>query len=162
VKKTTGATDGEILQEARALVPAFYGLARALRLQGVTEAGLAQLPPSELEVLRYVLDAPGTGVGALARDLGLHASNVSATVRALVARNLVRRDADPHDRRSVQLHPTMDAVHGMAHIEDAWARIFAGALTDLTDEQRAALLTAVPALGALGERLKSRRANTHG
>ncbi|WP_199736092.1 MarR family winged helix-turn-helix transcriptional regulator [Micromonospora sp. HM5-17] len=158
----TGAEDERLLREARALVPALYGLSRALRLQGVAEAGLAQLPPSEVEVLRYVQDAPGSSVSVLARDLGLHASNVSTTVRALVARNLIRREPAPNDRRGVRLYPTMDALHGMAHIEDAWARIFAAAMADLSAEQRAALSNAAPALGALAERLRARRAQDRG
>lgn len=133
-----------------------------MRLQGVDEAGLGQLPPSELEVLRYVLETPGVSVSILARDLGLHASNVSATIRALTARDLIRREPDPNDRRAVRLHPTVDAAHGSARIEDAWARIFACALADLTDEQRDAVTRAAPALGALAERLRAHRATERG
>ncbi|MGW3496316.1 MarR family transcriptional regulator [Streptomyces sp. NPDC001020] len=62
----------------------------------------APLHPSDLDVLRYVLDCPGTGTSALARELGLHASNVSTTVRGLVTQGLIRREPDPHDRRAVQ------------------------------------------------------------
>lgn len=152
-------TNNKIVREARALLPALAGFARVLRLRGVEEAGLEHLPSSELEVLRYVLDTPGTTVSVLARDLGLHASNVSTTVRSLVARNLVVRDSHPTDRRSVRLRPTVEAVHGMALIEDAWAQIFAEALADLPDQQRAALSSALPALSALAQRLRSRRAN---
>jgi DNA-binding MarR family transcriptional regulator len=150
--------DETAVRQARVLVPVLYQLSRVLRLQGVDEAGLGQLPPSELEVLRYVLEAPGVSVSSLARDLGLHASNVSATVRALVARNLIRREPDPTDRRAVRLCPTVDAAHGSARIEDAWAEVFAAALDDLTDEQRTALSVAAPALGALAERLRTHRA----
>lgn len=154
--------DETVFRQARALVPVLYQLSRVLRLHGVDEAGLGQLLPSELEVLRYVLDAPGVSVSTLARDLGLHASNVSATVRALVARNLIRREPDPNDRRAVRLHSTIDAAHGYARIEDAWARIFAAALDDLTDEQRTAIAGAAPALGELAERLRAHRTTERG
>ncbi|MFC6019195.1 MarR family winged helix-turn-helix transcriptional regulator [Plantactinospora solaniradicis] len=154
--------DETVLREARGLVPVLYQLGRVMRLQGVDEAGLGQLPPSELEVLRYVLETPGVSVSTLARDLGLHASNVSATVRALVARGLIRREPDPNDRRAVRLYPTVDAAHGSARIEDSWARIFAAALDDLTDEQRRAVAGAAPALGALAERLRVRRTTERG
>ncbi len=157
MKKTGTAIDKRLLREARELTPVLYRLARVLRLRGVQEAGLTPLPPAELEALRYVLDAPGVSVSTLARDLGLHASNVSTMVRGLVARGLIHRDPDPHDRRSVQLQPTINAIHAMARIENAWAEIFADALGSLSDKERAALAEAVPALRALGDSLRARR-----
>ncbi|MFF3322492.1 MarR family winged helix-turn-helix transcriptional regulator [Streptomyces sp. NPDC002889] len=153
----SAADDADLLREARALTPALYALGRVLRFRGVGEAGLLPLPPSDLEVLRYVLDSPGIGAGALARELGLHASNVSTTVRGLVALGLVRREPAPHDRRAVCLYPTTEAVHGMARIENAWAEIFADSLATLPDAERAALAAAVPALRSLGASLRERR-----
>jgi DNA-binding MarR family transcriptional regulator len=149
--------DQALLSEARQLTPAIYALARILRLRGVAEAGLLPLPPSDLEVLRYVLDSPGTGTSALARELGLHASNASTTVRGLVAQGLIRRESDPQDRRAVRLYPTLDAQHGMARIEDAWANLFADALAALSADDRAALVAATPALRTLGSTLRDLR-----
>ncbi|GAA1014134.1 MarR family transcriptional regulator [Streptomyces sp. F-3] len=160
------ATDAEgdavLLREARELTPVLYALGRVLRLRGVDEAGLVPLPPSDLEVLRHVLESPGIGVGAVAQDLGLHASNVSTTVRGLVARGLVRREPDPDDRRAVRLYPTMGAVQGMARIEQAWAEIFADSLATLSPAQRDALRTAAPALKALATALKEQRKASRG
>ncbi|WP_404953591.1 MarR family winged helix-turn-helix transcriptional regulator [Streptomyces sp. 147326] len=152
--------DDDLLRDARQLAPALYTLSRVLRLRGVAEAGLPPLPPSDLELLRYVLDNPGTGTGAAAREIGLHASNVSTGVRGLVAFGLLRREADPHDRRAVQLYPTMDAQHGMAQIENAWAEIFADVLALLPVHQRAALNDAAPALRALGAALRQSHPTT--
>ncbi|MCP2257552.1 DNA-binding transcriptional regulator, MarR family [Streptoalloteichus tenebrarius] len=150
--------DGQdLLREARRLTPALYALTRVLRFRGVAESGLAPLPPTDLDVLRFVLDSPGVGTSTLARELGLHASNVSTAVRGLVALGLVRREPDPHDRRAVQLFPTRGAEHGMALIEDSWAEIFADALATLPADQREALTAAVPALRALGAALRERR-----
>ncbi|WP_051764859.1 MarR family winged helix-turn-helix transcriptional regulator [Streptomyces sp. NRRL F-5135] len=149
--------DGALLREARELTPALYALGRVLRLRGAEEAGLTPLPPSDLDVLRHVLDTPGVGVGAVAQALGLHGSNVSTTVRGLVARGLIRREPDPHDRRAVRLHPTMGAVQGMAKIEEAWSEIFADALATLPEDDRAALFAAVPALSSLASSLRARR-----
>ncbi|MFJ4768930.1 MarR family winged helix-turn-helix transcriptional regulator [Streptomyces uncialis] len=146
-----------LLREARQLTPAIYALARVLRLRGVDEAGLLPLPPSDLEVLRYVLDSPGTGTGTLARELGLHGSNASTAVRGLVAQGLIRRETDPRDRRAVKLYPTLAAQHGMARIEDAWAALFADALAALPADHRAALTAATPALRALGSTLRALR-----
>ncbi|GAA2284724.1 hypothetical protein GCM10010234_24170 [Streptomyces hawaiiensis] len=154
---TDASGDEALLREARKLTPALYALGRVLRLRGVNEAGLPPLPPSDLEVLRQVLDSPGIGVGTLAQDLGLHASNVSTAVRGLVAQGLVRREPDPRDRRAVQLFPTMGAVQGMAMIEQAWVEIFADSLATLSPHQRATLTAAAPALRSLASALRSHR-----
>ncbi|MFG1694503.1 hypothetical protein [Nonomuraea sp. NPDC049309] len=58
----------------------------------------------------------------------------------------------------MRLYPTVDAQHGMAMIENAWAEMFADALATLTPDQRGALQAAVPALRALGAPLRERRA----
>ena len=154
---TDPAAGDALVREARELTPAMYGLARVLRFRGVAEAGLLSLPPSDLELLRFVLDSPGAGVNTVAHELGLHASNVSARVRALIALGLIRREPDPHDRRAVRLHPTLGAVQGMAQIENAWAEIFADSLATLPAAERAALAAAVPALRSLGASLRTRR-----
>ncbi|WP_416972726.1 MarR family winged helix-turn-helix transcriptional regulator [Streptomyces sp. 4F14] len=150
-----GDTDAELLREARDLAPVLHTLGRVLRLRGTTEAGLPTLPPAELDVLRQVLDSPGTGVGVLAQALGMHASNVSTTVRGLVAQGLVRREPDPADRRAVRLFPTMAAVQGMALIEGQWARLFADGLAALSPAERAALSGAAPALRSLAGELRA-------
>jgi DNA-binding MarR family transcriptional regulator len=151
------ATDSTLLQQAKDLTPTLYALGRALRFRGVEEAGLPPLPPAELEVLRCVLDSPGIGTAAAARELGVHISNVSTTVRVLVAQGLIRREPDPRDRRAVRLHPTMDALHGMAKIEAAWAELFAEHLSTLSTDERAALASAAPALRSLTAALRTRK-----
>ncbi|MGH4027741.1 MarR family winged helix-turn-helix transcriptional regulator [Actinomycetota bacterium Odt1-20B] len=150
------------VRAARDLTPALYALSRVLRFQGMDEAGLWRLPPSELELMRYVHAEPGVTVSVLARELGLHASNVSATVRGLVNQGLLEREKDPNDGRVVRLKPTLKAEQGMALIENAWAEIFADALAVLSDEQRTALAASVPAMEALGTALKERRARQVG
>ncbi|MCC2274348.1 MarR family winged helix-turn-helix transcriptional regulator [Streptomyces sp. ET3-23] len=105
-------------------------------------------------MLRTVLDEPGIGVGVLARRLGLHASNVSTTVRGLVGRGLLVREPDPADRRAVRLMPTATARADLSRVEENWARTFAATLTALPAEQRAALMAALPALEALGAALQ--------
>ncbi|MGW0615851.1 MarR family winged helix-turn-helix transcriptional regulator [Streptomyces sp. NPDC002788] len=162
MKATDAEGDAVLLREARELTPALYALGRVLRLRGVDEAGLTPLPPSDLEVLRHVLESPGVGVGSVAQELGLHASNVSTTVRGLVAQGLIRREPDPHDRRAVRLHPTMGAVQGMAKIEQAWADIFADSLATLTPAERDTLRTAAPALKALAQALRERHNASRG
>ena len=144
---------------ARDLAAVLYETARVLRVVDFEAAGLVRLPASELEAVRYVLTQPGIGVGELARALGLHASNVSTTVRRLAARGLINRTPSPGDRRSVQLTPTLDAVHGMALIEQAWAELLAPSLEDLSPGHRADIAAALPALQALSESLRTRLAH---
>lgn len=154
--------DAALLREAKALTPVLYALGRVLRFRGVEEAGLLPLSPSDLEVLRCVLESPGIGVGAVARELGLQVSNVSTTVRGLTAQGLLRREPDPGDRRAVRLRPTADAAHGMARIEEAWAEIFAESLATLPADERAALAAVGPALRSLTASLKARRSGGDG
>lgn len=146
----------DCLAAARALTPALHSLSRVLRfrLRGTEEVGLQPLPPAEFEVLRTVLDEPGIGVGVLARRLGLHTSNVSTTVRGLVGRGLLVREPDPADRRAVRLKPTARARADLRRVEDNWAAAFAATLAALPEEQRAALVAALPALEALGSALQ--------
>ncbi|MFD6620192.1 MarR family winged helix-turn-helix transcriptional regulator, partial [Streptomyces albidoflavus] len=88
---------------------------------------------------------------------GLQTSNVCTTVRGLVSQGLLRREPAPHDRRAVQLYPTMGAIQGMARIEQAWSEIFADALAALSRDERTALTGAAPALGSLATALRERR-----
>ncbi|MEU6389481.1 MarR family winged helix-turn-helix transcriptional regulator [Streptomyces sp. NPDC046939] len=157
MKANEPAGDEALQRDARELTPALYALGRVLRLRGVDEAGLTPLPPSDLEVLRHVLESPGIGVGAVAQELGLHASNVSTTVRGLVSQGLLRREPAPHDRRAIELYPTMGAIQGMARIEQAWSEIFADALAALSPDERAALAGAATALGSLATALREQR-----
>ncbi|MEU7719258.1 MarR family winged helix-turn-helix transcriptional regulator [Streptomyces tibetensis] len=152
-------TEQQLFREALALVPAVYALSRVLRFQGMDEAGLTRLPPSELELMRYVHAEPGATAGELARELGLHASNVSATVRGLVNAGMLEKEKDPADRRITRLKPTLKAEQGMALIENAWGEMFAEALAALTEEQRDSLNASVPALKALGTALKRAKAD---
>ncbi|MFJ9619721.1 MarR family winged helix-turn-helix transcriptional regulator [Streptomyces noursei] len=83
------------------------------------------------------------------RDDLTEASNVSTIVRGLVGRGLLAREPDPADRRAVRLQPTAQSVADLRMIERNWAESFADTLATLTDDQRAALTAALPALRAL-------------
>lgn len=152
----------QLFRQALTLVPPIYALSRVLRFRGMEEAGLTRLPPSELELMRYVHAEPGVTVGELARELGLHASNVSAAVRGLVNAGHLEKEKDPADRRITRLRATPRAQQGMALIENAWGEMFAEALTSLSEEQRDALNASVPALEALGAALKHAKASRTG
>src|SRR3954452_2814561 len=90
------------------------------RTVGAVDAPGEALPLSELEVMRLLVRRPGMSVGDVATELGLQASNVSAAVRALVARGLLERRTDERDARIARLFPTAEASERRDRREDAW------------------------------------------
>jgi DNA-binding MarR family transcriptional regulator len=111
------------------------------------------LPRSELEVMRLLGRRPGANVNTVARDLGLKPSNVSATIRSLVARGLVERRSDPTDGRQVLLHLTSTARASRERRERAWGRELATLLAQLTPDERTRLIAAAPVLRTLAAQL---------
>lgn len=121
----------------------------ALRRYGERQSGLTPLPPSELEVLRTIGDNPGCTVSEVARLLQLQASNVSTTVRHLMARDLVVRVVNPDDRRSAQLHLSETAKQHKQMITEAWVTALERQLAVLTDHEVDVLVEAAPLLRRL-------------
>ncbi|HTX08933.1 MAG TPA: MarR family transcriptional regulator [Solirubrobacteraceae bacterium] len=111
--------------------------------------GEEPLPPTELEVMRLLVRAPDLSVGAVARELGLHASNASAAVRGLLARGLLERKADSRDGRISRLVPTAKAQAIRRRREGAWGELLRVRLARMPPEDAAALLGAVDSLSAL-------------
>jgi len=79
-------------------------------LVGVMAKSLAEVEdavtPSQLRVLVMIASRGPQTLGAVAEDLGVHASNATRTCDRLVAAKLIRRDNDPQDRRFLQLRLT--------------------------------------------------------
>lgn len=99
-----------------------------LQLKAPSEAGLAELPASELEVLRWVTRFPGCGVMFLAERTKMHQANVSATVRSLVERGLVVKKPDERDRRAVRLRASARAQRDLEALRQVWLRRLRAAL----------------------------------
>lgn len=148
---------GKRTSPARQLAPLLYDLSRTLRSLDHQTAKLVRLPPSELEVLRYLLGRPDPTMSEVAAALGLKPSNLSASVRTLEGRGLVVRSPDPADRRSVRLTVTMDALHSLARIEDAWIQLVDRGLGGLGDADLERLAAALPALAQLRDALDRER-----
>ena len=128
---------------ARPLTDADYrtlaGFRRGLRVflrfsEGA--AGAAGLTPRQYQALLAVRGAPGRRltVGALARELEVRHHSAVGLVDRLCARRLLRRHADPADRRRVEVSTT------------AWGD---RALARLADAHRAELVGLAPTLRAL-------------
>ena len=136
------------------LAALLHDVSRQLRAAAHAEVNLVPLPDSERDVLRFVGRHPGVGVGAVARELRMKSSNVSAAVRSLVARGLMVRDADPNDRRIARLTLTEQAHANLHRLQCSWNAQLDAALSRVEPEHRATLEGAVPALRALVDVLR--------
>lgn len=112
------------------------------------------LPLSELEVMRLLVRRPGLKVGEVASELELQPSNVSAAIRALVARGLLERRRDEHDARVVRLHPTPEAIARRDRREQAWGEELQRRLAELPARDRRILEGAAAALARLAAALR--------
>jgi DNA-binding MarR family transcriptional regulator len=118
----------------------------SLRRFGEQQVGLTPLPHSEFEVIRTVSDNPDITVSEIARLLALQPSNVSTTVRRLVERGLLEREADTHDRRSIRLRLTAKAVTHKKRIDAVWVDGVGDQLALMSDDEADLLARAAPLL----------------
>ncbi|GAA3247770.1 MarR family transcriptional regulator [Pseudonocardia petroleophila] len=146
--------------ELRTIAAAVHVLSRSLHRRGVAQVGLDVLPPSESKVLQQIGARPGSSVSEIARALRLQTSNVSTSVRALVARGLVDRTPDPDDQRRTLLRPSPAALRHREMLEEAWAAILADLLADLDPADAAHLRAAAPALDRLSRAITADPART--
>ena len=138
-------TDAEVDRLADSVRTLVWKLQRV----GERESGLVGIPQSEIEVLRVLSDHPGATVSDLARLLGLQSSNVSATVRSLVQRDLVTRTTNPADGRSHHLHRTPLAEHNGNLIRQMWISRMRQVLAAMEPSDAAELTAIAPLLEQL-------------
>ncbi|QKV79829.1 MarR family winged helix-turn-helix transcriptional regulator [Amycolatopsis sp. Hca4] len=131
------------------LLGAVLGVRRVVRRRIRADVPGAPLPGAQVELLRVVADHPGIGVAAAARELHLANNSVSTLVNQLAEAGLVRREADPADRRAIRLEITAAAADRMAAWRRARTGLVADALTRLSEEDTAAIEQALPALEKL-------------
>ncbi|HEX3784550.1 MAG TPA: MarR family transcriptional regulator [Pseudonocardiaceae bacterium] len=104
----------------RGLSEVIFELTDLLNLNAPTEAGLRELPDSELAVLRLVTRFPGRGISFLTERTKMRQANVSAIVRTLVNRGLVIKRTDERDRRAVRLHASPQADADLEKLRQIW------------------------------------------
>lgn len=105
--------DGGTLFEAAAAVRAAAHAVERLRATGAEHRALSS---GAVDVLLRLSDGEPAGIGELARAAGFSSRNVTGLVDTLERAELVRRAADPDDRRVVRVSIT-EAGH-------AWLREF--------------------------------------
>jgi DNA-binding MarR family transcriptional regulator len=131
-----------------ALPELMFEVADLLDLKAPTEASLAELPASELEVLRLVTLFPGCGVAFLTDRTKARQANVSATVRSLVERGLVVKKTDERDKRAVRLYASEQADQDLEALRKIWLQRLVRAFdaADISEQNRLRLLALLEAL----------------
>jgi len=117
---------------------------------------LRPLTDSELELMRFVAESPGSRVGDAAAALGLAQNTVSTLVGCLVELGLLDRRTDDRDTRAAALALTPAATQRMAAWRDRRRQVTSKALAALDAGDRHAIEAALPALRRLVDALDAR------
>ena len=89
-------------------------VSRDIRGHGLSDPGIIEITHLESLVMGFLERNPGAGPSTISAQVGLRSSNASAVLRSLEEKGMVRREPDPHDRRSVTVHPTPLAASNLA------------------------------------------------
>lgn len=130
------------------------GIQRLLRRRlrrGLTEP---RLRGAQVELLRLVAANPGTRVSTAAKELYLAGNSVSTLVNQLVGAGLLRRESDPRDRRAALLHPTPEGAARLKAWDVRRSALVREQVARLSEDERAAIAAALPALRRLAEGLR--------
>ncbi|MBM7368419.1 MarR family winged helix-turn-helix transcriptional regulator [Gordonia hydrophobica] len=146
----TDSTSGDT---AWALTAAITQLRRSLRSSVREEFAWESLPMAQVEFLQRLDREPGLRIGDLARKHRMAVNTVSTLVNQMLKAGLVTRETVPEDKRAVMVVLTDEGRERLRAWTQANERRISAALAGLTADQRAAIDAAVPALGALAERL---------
>jgi DNA-binding MarR family transcriptional regulator len=128
-------------------------LSRRLR---PTVAG-SGLTPSQIAVLFAVVRLGRIGLSELAEAESLNPTMLSRVSAQLCEAGLIRRSADPQDRRSAFLAPTAAGRRLRERIQRERARALSEHLAELDESQRRTLWRALPVLEELAERIPGGR-----
>jgi DNA-binding MarR family transcriptional regulator len=138
-----------ITDEADRLAKAVADLRRITRRTIRNDWPFAPLSPSQIELLRTVVDHPGIGVREAADHLRLAPNTVSTLVGSLTDADLLRRTRDERDGRAARLEATPAASRRRAAWRDRRAHVIGTALNDLEPVDREAIARAIPSLERL-------------
>jgi DNA-binding MarR family transcriptional regulator len=124
----------------------------ARALVGISARSLAEVDdvvtPPQLRVLVMIASQGPLNLGAVARVLGVHASNATRACDRLVAAGLLSRQDDPADRRNLYLQLTEQGRALVDGVMDRRRRAIAEVLDRMPALQRTAL---VPVLESFAE-----------
>jgi len=115
----------------------------------VPREGLTHITRSEADIMRIVMEQPGTTVTEIARAFGQHKSNTSTRIASLVEKGLARKVTTAADAREVRVYPTEEATANL----DRYRRVWAEHLGPLTAADDASLAHAAAVLAELADGL---------
>jgi len=118
------------------------------------------LSGAQIELVRLVRQHPGTSVAEAAAELGVAANTVSTLVRQLADLGILSRTADDRDRRVARLHLTVEARTKLQRWRGQRNALVADAIQDLSDVERGAIATALPALKRIASLLAEHNPST--
>jgi DNA-binding MarR family transcriptional regulator len=130
-----------------------FGIHRVIRRRLRQGLDGPRLRGAQVELMRLVSARPGIGVSAAARELHLAGNSVSTLVNQLVSAGLLERRTDPQDRRAVNLTITPAAAERLVDWDARRSELMRAQVAGLSEQDRAALAAAVPALRRLAEGL---------
>jgi DNA-binding MarR family transcriptional regulator len=149
VSDTLRSVPDEIASRMRAVIGR---MGRGLRQ---TQAG-TELSPSQYEVLAMVSFRERVRVSDLADVLGLNPTLLSRIVGKLEDRELVSREQDTDDRRVAHVSVTPQGRELHLRIRNERTDALSLALDSLGEQERAALIEALPVLESLAQSLRER------
>ena len=137
----------EEIERLRALIGK---LGRRLR---PTEAG-AGLTPSQITVLFTIVRRGPIGLAELTEVEALNPTMLSRVVAQLTDAGLIRRTADPRDRRAALVEATRAGTRMRERINHERATALEVKLAELSEDERERIWRALPALEELAELLR--------
>lgn len=130
------------------------GISRLVRRRLRREMPGPRLRGAQVELLRLVAANPGISVSAAAKELYLAGNSVSTVVNQLTAAGLLQRETRSDDRRSARLLATPEAEARLRAWQERRAALVREHVERLSDDDRAALAAAMPALRRLADDLQ--------
>ncbi|MBL6454304.1 MarR family transcriptional regulator [Belnapia sp. T6] len=135
------------------IAPALLGLVftanRLMSQEALRIVPEVELTPPQFRILNFLLNNPGCSLSDVATSLGVRLPTASVMLVRLGADGLVSRSRDPISRRRMQLALT---EHGRTVILAVRRALFArieARLEGISEEEKAALHRALPALHQL-------------
>jgi DNA-binding MarR family transcriptional regulator len=98
---STNDTASQVLRKFRVVFNAIRSHFREIE----KEAGIGG---AQVWALSLIHDTPGAGVGHIAKNMDIHQSTASNLVKTLVGKNLLTLSKSVADKRSVELHITLE------------------------------------------------------
>ncbi|WP_066912295.1 MarR family winged helix-turn-helix transcriptional regulator [Millisia brevis] len=107
------------------LADSILGIARTISERGFRDRRIVPLSPLEALTLRHIRRNPGLTPTRIGTDLAVKSSNTSVALRDLERMHFIRREPDPHDRRSTRIYATAQAEESVRLVRAEMQSLFA-------------------------------------